>query len=75
MLVLLGDEFLKWYEESFSLEQWQEMQAQLATIPSYVMTPWFQGVVMMLIVFVIGLIMTAVSSLVLQKSINYTNPQ
>ena len=65
--MLQGDEFLKWSEENFPPEEWADMQTQLAAMPEYVMTPWFQGIVMGVTVLLIGLFMTIISSLILRS--------
>lgn len=54
----LGDDFMKWSQENMDAAQWQQMEAQLSTMPSYFLNPWFQAFVMFMTVFLIGFIIT-----------------
>jgi len=40
----------------------------MAEMPDFVLSPWFQGLVMLLTVFLIGMIINLVSSLALKRS-------
>ena len=62
-----GDAFLEWYENSLSPEEWEVAQAQMAQMGVYFMNPWFQGLVMFLTVFLLGLIISLVAALVLKR--------
>lgn len=69
-----GDEFMEWAQEGMSPEQWANMQQQMAEMPDYMMAPWFQGMVMFVTVFVIGLIVTLISSFVQKSNLSTTAP-
>ena len=64
---LQGDEFMQWYEENMSPEEWQTTQEQMQQMGDLVYAPWFQGVIMFVTVFIIGFIIALVSSLILKK--------
>jgi hypothetical protein len=66
--VIAGDEFLAWREAHLTEEELERTQLQLAQMPDFIMTPWFQGLVMFLTVFLIGLIINLISALALKKS-------
>ena len=63
-----GDAFLTWYEASMSPEEWEVAQAQMATMGDSFMSPWFQGLVMLLTVLLMGLIISLLASLVMKKN-------
>ena len=62
------DDFLAWYQASLSDEEWELVEAQMATMPEYMMTPWFNGIILFLTVLIIGLIMAVISSLLLKST-------
>lgn len=64
---LMGDKFQEWAQGAMPAEQWAEMEAQMAQLPAWVMTPLFQGALMFVTVFLIGLIVTLISALVLRN--------
>ncbi len=64
---LQGDEFMEWYEKNMSPEDWKVAQEQIQQMGDLVYAPWFQGIVMFVTVFIIGFIITLVSSLILKK--------
>lgn len=64
---VFGDEFMEWYESSVSVEEWKNIESQMASMPDYMMTPWFRSLVMLITVFFIGFIITLISSLVIPK--------
>ncbi len=70
--VLAGDDFMKWREKVLTESELKQAQLQMAEMPDFVLNPWFQGLVMLLTVFLIGMIINLVSSLVLktQKSLS-----
>jgi hypothetical protein len=61
-----GDNFVKWTQVNMDAVQWQKMQAQMATMPSYFLSPWFQALVMFVTVFLIGFIITLTCALVVK---------
>jgi hypothetical protein len=66
--VLAGDDFMKWREKVLTESELKHAQLQMAEMPDFVLSPWFQGLVMFLTVFLIGMIINLVSSLALKKS-------
>lgn len=66
--VLAGDDFMKWREQVLTESELKQAQLQMAEMPDFVLSPWFQGLVMLLTVFLIGMIINLVSSLTLKNS-------
>ena len=66
--VLAGDDFMKWRENVLTESELKQAQLQMAEMPDFVLSPWFQGLVMLLTVFLIGMIINLVSSLALKNS-------
>ena len=66
--VLAGDDFMKWREKVLTESELKQAQLQMAEMPDFVLSPWFQGLVMLLTVFLIGMIINLVSSLALKNS-------
>ena len=66
--VLAGDDFMKWRENVLPESELKQAQLQMAQMPDFVLSPWFQGLVMLLTVFLIGMIINLVSSLALKRS-------
>ena len=66
--VLAGDDFMKWREQVLTESELKQAQLQMAEMPDFVLSPWFQGLVMLLTVFLIGMIINLVSSLALKNS-------
>lgn len=64
----VGDDFMLWSKANMDALQWQQMQEQLSTMPSYFLSPWFQAFVMFLTVFLIGFIITIICMLVIKLS-------
>ncbi|WMX13525.1 DUF4199 domain-containing protein [Aureispira sp. CCB-E] len=62
----MGDDFMQWTQANMDSTQWQQMQAQMATMPSYFLSPWFQAFVMFATVFLIGVIITIICTLVVK---------
>lgn len=62
---LLGEAWISWARESLSAEQLPAFEANLAN-PLFV-NPFFQGLVMFMTVFLIGLIIAVISALILQR--------
>ena len=65
---LAWDDFMAWYERSVSQEEWAAAREQMATMPDYMFTPWFNGVLLFFTVLIIGFIITLISSLLLKSS-------
>lgn len=66
--VMAGDSFDEWSRKGLSETELAEMQAQIAQTPDFVLTPWFQGLILFLTVFMIGLIINLISSLALKRA-------
>lgn len=62
-----GDDFMAWHEQWAS--QIDMRQANVTNMPEYMLSPWFQGVVMFIMVFLIGIIINLVSVLVLKRNV------
>ena len=60
----------KWREQVLTESELKQAQLQMAEMPDFVLSPWFQGLVMLLTVFLIVLIINLVSSLALKNSKN-----
>ena len=72
--VFQGEEYYNWQLKGLQGEELAEMQAQLASLPDFAMTPWFQGIILSVIIFLIGFAMTLLSAFLLRyanaKSLN-----
>ena len=66
--VLVGDDFNKWREKRLTVSELKQAELQMAEMPDFILSPWFQGLVTFLIIFLIGLIINLVSSLALKSS-------
>jgi len=69
--VLAGDEFDKWRKKGLTASELEQAELQMAGMPDFILSPWFQGLVTFLIIFFIGLIINLVSSLVLKSSTRF----
>lgn len=61
------DQFLDWQRKELSQAELMAFNEQLAQMPDFVYTPWFQGIVMFLMVFLIGAVVNLISALFLKK--------
>ncbi|WP_422105195.1 DUF4199 domain-containing protein [Winogradskyella sp.] len=68
-----GDDFEAWQQKWFSPEELAQAQLQMATMPEYMQTPLFQGVVMFIMVFLIGTIINLISAIVLKRTARGTS--
>ncbi|WP_353777715.1 DUF4199 family protein [Winogradskyella sp. 3972H.M.0a.05] len=66
--VIEGDDFRAWQQKWFTEAELQEAQVHMATMPEYMQSPAFQGVIMFLMVFLIGTIINLISTLALRSS-------
>jgi hypothetical protein len=64
-----GDQFIEWAEMGMPAEEWVAMQEQMAQMPPYMMSAWFQGLIMFFTVLIIGLIITLVSAMILRTAV------
>lgn len=60
-------EFLEWQKKDLSQTELIAFNEQLAQMPEFVYTPWFQGIVMFFMVFLIGAVVNLISALLLKK--------
>ncbi len=65
--ILQGDKFMEWSKEHLSAEEWEMAQAQMEAMGDVFMSPWFQGFIMFMTVFIIGLLITLVSAIIMKK--------
>lgn len=61
------DEFLDWQKKDLSQAELMAFNEQLAQMPDFAYTPWFQGTVMFFMVFLIGAVINLISGLLLKK--------
>ncbi len=64
-----GDDFETWRRKGLSDKELAVLDAQMVQTPDFVFTPFFQGLVLALSVFLIGVIINFVSSLALKRSL------
>jgi len=65
---LQKDEFIAWQRNSLSGDELEAFNQQMASMPDYVLSPLFQGVVMFLTVILIGIVINILSALILKSS-------
>ncbi|MEK6154069.1 DUF4199 domain-containing protein [Flavobacteriaceae bacterium 3-367] len=65
---LAGERFDEWSRKGLSETEIGALEAQLLQSPDFVYTSWFQGFVLFLTVFLIGMIINLISSLLLKRS-------
>ncbi len=61
------EEFLAWQRKNLSQAELTAFNGQLAQMPDFVYTPWFQGIVMFFMVFLIGAVVNVISALLLKQ--------
>lgn len=61
------DEFLEWQKADLSQKELVAFNEQLAQMPDFVYDPWFQGIVMFFMVFLIGALINLISAQILKK--------
>ncbi|MEM7102807.1 MAG: DUF4199 domain-containing protein [Bacteroidota bacterium] len=65
--VFEGEKFQVWQLKDLQGEELEAMKAQLAALPEYAFTPWFQGVIMFGMIFFIGLALTLLGAIILRS--------
>jgi hypothetical protein len=65
--VFQKEEFLEWQRMNLSQAELIAFNEQLAQMPEFAYTPWFQGIVMFFMVFLIGAIVNLISALILRQ--------
>ncbi len=61
------EEFLEWQKNDLSEAELAAFNEQLAQMPEFAYSPWFQGIVMFLMVFLIGAVVNLISALALKQ--------
>ena len=64
---LEGDRFEEWRKQGLSAAELREWQHQMEQLPNFAREPWFQSLLLTVSVFLIGLLMSFISSLVLKS--------
>ena len=64
-----GEKFQEWQEQAMTPLELEEFHAQLAAMPEFATGPLFQGLIVFLTVFLVGLIINVISSMSLKKSV------
>ncbi len=65
---ILGDEFMEWYQNSMSVEEWRAIEVQMKGMPAFTRTHGFQSLVMFVTTFMIGVIITLLSAVILPRA-------
>ena len=65
---IAGDDYEKWRTKGLSESELNVLRARVAQMPEFMLTPWFQGFILFLIVFLIGFIISIVSCFVMRRS-------
>lgn len=68
LFLFKGDEFMEWSMSAMSPEEAAYMETQMAQMPDWVQSPFFQGFVMFMTVFILGLVVTLISAAILRKT-------
>ena len=63
------EEFMEWQVKDLSPAELAAFNEQLAQMPDFAFTPWFQGIVMFIMVFLIGAVVNVISALILKKEV------
>ncbi len=64
---LQKEEFLEWQRKDLSEVELVAFNEQLAQMPEFIYTSWFQGIVMFVMVFLIGAVVNVISALLLKQ--------
>lgn len=67
--IVVGDRFDEWKNSELSAAELKELQLQMAQTPDFVYSAWFQGFTLFLIVFIIGLIISVISAIIMKRHI------
>ncbi|REJ76053.1 MAG: DUF4199 domain-containing protein [Acidobacteria bacterium] len=63
-----GEEFVEWTKRGLSTAELAAYEQQIAQSPAWVYTPWVQALLLCISIFVIGLVISVVSALLLKSS-------
>ncbi len=66
--VFAGEDFDQWRKKGLSSRELAELEVQMAQSPEFVFTPLFQGLILAVSVFLIGMIINFISAFILKKS-------
>ena len=66
--ILAGDSFKNWQKRGLSEAELQAFERQLEQTPEIMQSPWFQALILFIMIFIIGLIVTLISSLILKRN-------
>jgi len=64
---LQKDEFIEWQRGNLSEAELAAFNEQLAQMPEFAYSPWFQAIIMFIMVFLIGAIVNLISALILKQ--------
>ncbi|MEX0290201.1 MAG: DUF4199 domain-containing protein [Flavobacteriaceae bacterium] len=64
---IAGDDFKAWQEKWAPEQPLDQADLQMAEVPDLIINPWFQALIMFIMVFLIGFIMNMISALALKK--------
>ncbi len=59
--------FMEWQRKDLNPAELATFDEQLAQMPDFAFTPWFQGMVMFFMVFLIGLVINLISAMLLKR--------
>ena len=65
--IFQGEKFQEWQFKDLQGAELQAMQEQMAAMPEFSTTPWFQGLVLFVLVFLIGLVVCLLSAFLLKQ--------
>ena len=66
---LQKEEFIQWQKKGLSQAELAAYNEELMNMPEFAFAPWFQGMVMFLMVFLIGAVVNVISSLLLKQQV------
>ncbi|HUF03182.1 MAG TPA: DUF4199 domain-containing protein [Aridibacter sp.] len=66
--IFQGDEFIEWTKRGLSPSEIAAYEQQIAQSPAWVYTPWFQAFLLFVSILLIGVVITAISSLILKRA-------
>ena len=62
-----GDDFRAWNERFLTPAELQTWQQEMAEAPAFVVTPWFQSLILVVTVFIIGMVINLISVMILRR--------
>lgn len=72
--VFAGEGFNEWNKRGLSATELRELENQIAQTPDFVFTAWFQGLILFVTVFLIGLIISLICALAMKRTGVAFNP-